>query len=155
MKLIMSLVFLLALFATMINPINIEAGEVQQSQDVVLIAQQVGQSWVNEITTKIPELSEWIDATVSNPRTYFNLNNDVVGYLFDIVGNRGKVGYILIGGSLYGYPIFKAGTSSSPDTLDTSMIISKLKAKGIHVNNSELTNPDELLLTSLGVCLTN
>lgn len=125
---------------------NICLAAANQTSDVeVSTAQKAGQAWLDKIATINPKLPQWKGALVVAPQIYCNLYGEVNTYLFSVAGERGIVGNILVGSSLYGYNVLQAGTAAPPAIPNNYEIGVALNKIGIKVDTAKIGNPIKLL----------
>jgi hypothetical protein len=75
----------------------------------VNLAQEAGQDWLDSTVAVTGEPLEWINARLTNPQVYYDLEGKPNAYMFAIENNGEVVGYIIVGSSDYGYAMFEAG----------------------------------------------
>jgi hypothetical protein len=80
---ILTLILLLSLFF----PHSMQAEST--SQNDIETARDKGQEWLNQVVVNNPELTYWVEGTLSPPETYYDLNGNVVAYLFGIETKEG------------------------------------------------------------------
>jgi len=111
----------------------------------VALAQQAGQVWLDSTVALTGEPQEWIGACLTAPQVCYNLKGDLNAYIFAIENNGEVVGYIIVGSSAYGYPVFEAGDGAPPSIPSADGVKSTLERElGLKVE--EIGNPTRLLL---------
>lgn len=109
-------------------------------------AQSAGQAWLDRIATLPGMPSEWIEARLTAPQVYCDLQDEPNAYMFAIEKDSKVVGQILVGSSAYGYPVFQAGDAAPPSIPTAGEVKSSLeKDLGFTVAEESIGEPISLL----------
>ncbi|MBN1161657.1 MAG: hypothetical protein JXA17_06910, partial [Dehalococcoidales bacterium] len=132
-----------------LTAILLPAAVLGASENEVNAAQKMAQYWVDSIAIEYAELAQWQGAVAIYPQPYENLDGDVNAYMFTIAGDKGIVGYILVGSSQYDYAIFEAGSVKPPARPSIDEACLAIEALGISTEGANLIKPVKLLYLGL------
>ena len=111
----------------------------------VELAQQAGQAWLDSTVASSGEPQEWIGGHLTTPQVCYDLEGKLNAYMFAVESNGEVVGYIIVGSSDYGYPVFEAADVPPPATPGADEVKSTLK-RDLGLKVEEIGNPTHLLL---------
>lgn len=80
----------------------------------VAVAQEAGQAWLDTTVTLTGEPVKWAGALLTAPQVCYDLKGKANAYMFTIENDGEVVGYIIVGSSDYGYPMFEAADVPPP-----------------------------------------
>jgi len=118
----------------------------------VNIAQEAAQNWLEETASINPELSQWQNAKATTPQPYENLEGEVNAYMFEVIGEKGLIGHILVGSSLYCYDILEAGTAPPPVVPELSVVQKAIETLGLSIDEANINKPDKYIYTGVDGC---
>lgn len=85
----------------------------------VTLAQEAGQAWLERMVALTGEPLEWLGAHLTTPQVCYGLDGRPSAYMFAMENNGQVVGYIVVGSSAYGYPMFEAADVPPPSIPST------------------------------------
>lgn len=80
----------------------------------VVLAQEAGQAWLYSTVEITGEPREWIGAHLTTPQVCYDLKGKPNAYMFAMENDGEVVGYVIVGSSDYGYPVFEAADVPPP-----------------------------------------
>lgn len=80
----------------------------------VALAQEAGQAWLDRTVALTGEPLEWVGASLATPQVCYGLDGQPSAYMFAMENDGEVVGYIIVGSSAYGYPMFEAADVPPP-----------------------------------------
>ena len=108
------------------------------SEDDMALAKTAGASFIK---TAVEFHPEWEDALLVEGKHLYDIEGQVIAYLFTLEKNEQAIGRIVVGSSAYNYDVLEAGTSLPPKLPD------KQKVPNVPSSELESTEPK---LTYLG-----
>jgi hypothetical protein len=110
----------------------------------IALAQEAGQAWLDSMVELTDEPLGWIDAQLTAPQVCYDLKGKPSAYMFAIENDGEVVGYIIVGSSDYGYPIFEAADVPPPSIPSTNEVKSTLE-RDLGLKVAKIGNPTRLL----------
>lgn len=107
------IIMVLVMTSLLTIPVCASGTTIADTNDIDL-AKQSALSFVNHVAMTVPELSSWGNACLPNPQLYYDLDGEVIVYMFAIQSNNRVVGHALVGNKSYGFPVFEAGEAAPP-----------------------------------------
>lgn len=130
---VISLLVLLVLVATLAGP----AGTSAQSD--MELARESGLASIQRLVSVHPE---WEGADLVRGQVYHDLAGRVIAYLFEINKAGEAVGYIIVGGSAYGYDTLEASTALPPAVPRAEEVSETLgRDLGVRARKDSVENP--------------
>ena len=104
-------VFIVLLVAIILGTMSLAsgvsaAGTPVNAQSDIQLAQQSGQQYISTSGLKI--CGAWGNAKLANGTPCYDLQNDIIGYMFSILQNGKYLGYIVVGSSDYDFDSLEA-----------------------------------------------
>jgi hypothetical protein len=75
---------------------------------------------VKDIAVASPDFAEWADSSIRLSKTYYDLNDKVTAYAFDVIVDEEYAGYILVSATTDKYPILEVTKGNIPGTDDAT-----------------------------------
>ncbi|UCH51983.1 MAG: hypothetical protein JSV54_04380 [Chloroflexota bacterium] len=138
-----TLIIVLAVILTLalsVTSVTLAAGGKKE----VNLAQEAGQSWLDSTVAVTKEPLEWIGAQLTAPQVYYDLKGKPNAYMFAIENDGEVVGYITVGSSDYGYPMFEAADVPPPSIPSADEVKSTLK-RDLGLDVASVGRPARLL----------
>lgn len=110
----------------------------------VALAQEAGQAWLERTVELTGEPPEWVGASLATPQVCYGLDGRPSAYMFAIENNGEVVGYIIVGSSAYGYPMFEAADVPPPSIPSDAEAKSVLQ-RNLGLKVEEIGKPTRLL----------
>jgi hypothetical protein len=110
----------------------------------VALAQEAGQAWLDRTVAIGGEPLEWIGARLTTPQVYYDLKGKPNAYMFAIENNGEVVGYIIVGSSEYGYPMWEAADVPPLSIPSADKVKSTLK-RDLGLDVASVARPTRLL----------
>lgn len=121
----------------------------QVAEKEVDVAQEAGQAWLDRIAALTGEPSEWIGAHLTAPQVYYDLKGQPNAYMFAMEKDGKVVGYVFVGSSSYGYPVFQAGEAALPSIPSAAKVKSILE-RDLGLKVEKIGEPTRLLYLGFG-----
>jgi hypothetical protein len=118
-------------------------------QSDVKLAEHSAQMWLEtQAESAFPEMQ---GANLTSTQPYYDLEDNLICYMFAISKNGKIVGTIVVGSSLYNYDIFEVNTGSPPPMPTAAEVSSSLEEyTGLKATEEDVGKPKRLLY--LGCC---
>jgi hypothetical protein len=110
----------------------------------VTLAEEAGQAWLERTVELTDEPLEWVGAQLTTPEVCYDLNGKPNAYMFTMENNGEVVGYIIVGSSDYGYPVFEAADVPPPSVPSADEGKSILE-RDLGLKVAKIGNPTRLL----------
>lgn len=150
MKLFKWSVVLLALLLAAMTMVPMVSASEQSSSNQLVAPNQVGIKEAESIAlfnardlaTASPDFAEWSNAKVSLSKTYYDLNDQVTAYAYDVIVNGSYAGYILVSATTDKYPVLEISKGKLPGynsakTLESEQSVKNFASeKGLTISES-------------------
>jgi hypothetical protein len=113
-------------------------------KEEVALAQQAGQTWLERTIELTGEPLKWIGAHLTAPQVCYDLKGKPNAYMFAIENDGEVVGYIVIGSSAYGYPMFEAA-DVPPPSIPSADEGKSILERDLGLRVEKIGNPTRLL----------
>ena len=98
---------------------------------------------IKKISLSVEDFSEWQDATAQSSIVFHDLDGNVNAYTFDVVDDKGTLGYIIVSATRDNYPILEFSKGDIPKAPSDPM---KLADTEISKGNSISKDPEYVYL---------
>jgi hypothetical protein len=115
-----------------------------------VLAQEAGRAWMDSLNSLdstgalTGEPQEWIGAYLTAQQVCYDLKGKPDAYMFTIENDGEVVGYMVVGSSDYGYPVFEASDAPPPAIPSTDEVKSALK-RDLALDVASIGRPTRLL----------
>jgi len=116
-----------------------------RGKNEVTLAQEAGQAWLDSKVALTDESLGWLGADLAAPQICYGLDGRPNAYMFSIENSGEVVGYIIVGSSAYGYPVFEAGDGAPPSIPSAENVKSTLQ-RDLGLKVEKIGKPTSLLL---------
>ena len=137
------LVIVLAVILTLslsLSSVTFAAG----GEKEVELAQEAGQAWLDSTVELTGEPLEWLGAHLTTPQVCYDLKGEPNAYMFAMENNGEVVGYIIVGSSAYGYPMFEAA-DIPPPAIPSADECKSILERDLGLKVAKIGNPTRLL----------
>jgi hypothetical protein len=110
----------------------------------VALAQEAGQAWLDRTVALSGEPLEWVGAHLTTPQVCYDLKGKPNAYTFAIENNGEVVGYMIVGSSAYGYPMFETADVPAP-AIPSADEVKSILASDLGLKVEKIGNPTRLL----------
>ncbi|MGA9695733.1 MAG: C39 family peptidase [Dehalococcoidales bacterium] len=109
------------------------AGASTSTQSDIQLAQQSGQEYISQFGIKI--CSNWENAELANGTACYDLQNNIIGYMFSILKGGSYEGYIVVGNSLYNFETLESVSGAPLPSITGAEAQAIFSAAGDQVDN--------------------
>ena len=110
----------------------------------VTLAQEAGQAWLDNMVALTGEPLEWTGASLAAPQVCYDLKEKPNAYIFTMENDGEVVGYIIVGSSAYGYPMFEAA-DVPPPSIPSADAVKSILGRDLGLKVAKIGTPTRLL----------